>query len=114
LITGASSGIGAELALQFAPIAGKLILIARREAELEKIKTSINNINPAVEVYIFPFDISVAENQREIANSLKMLNLSINIIINKRIAERMKIQEFFHDFKENYYDKIGKFLQLNI
>lgn len=37
-ITGASSGIGEELAYQLAQIGARLVLSARRENELERVK----------------------------------------------------------------------------
>jgi short-subunit dehydrogenase len=41
LITGASSGIGLELAKIHASKGGDLVLVARREDELNKLKTEI-------------------------------------------------------------------------
>jgi len=41
LITGASSGIGKELAFVFAENGFNLILVARRKEHLQKIKTDI-------------------------------------------------------------------------
>lgn len=37
-ITGASSGIGEELSLQLAALGARLVLSARRENELERVK----------------------------------------------------------------------------
>lgn len=39
-ITGASSGIGEELAYQFSAVGARLVLSARRENELERVKRS--------------------------------------------------------------------------
>lgn len=54
-ITGASSGIGEALAYQFAAEGAKLILSARRESELQKVKT--NTQLPENQVFILPIDI---------------------------------------------------------
>ena len=45
-ITGASAGIGAETARQFAKLGMNLILIARRQERLEKLKQEILNHYP--------------------------------------------------------------------
>ena len=54
-ITGASSGIGEELAKQFAQEGAKLILSARRESELLRVKTAINLTDN--QVFILPMDM---------------------------------------------------------
>jgi short-subunit dehydrogenase len=54
-ITGASSGIGEGLAYAFSKLGAKLILSARRENELERVKQNCQN--PA-EVYILPLDLN--------------------------------------------------------
>jgi hypothetical protein len=43
LITGASSGIGKDLAYIHAEKKGNLVLVARRKDDLEKIKKDIEN-----------------------------------------------------------------------
>jgi len=43
LITGASSGIGRELAVQLAARAGAIVLIARRADRLEGMRTALSN-----------------------------------------------------------------------
>lgn len=55
VITGASSGIGKELAYQLAEKKYNLILVARRKDRLEKIKKDLNKNN--IEVEIFAYDL---------------------------------------------------------
>ena len=55
-ITGASSGIGAALVLQLAKYDLKLIISARREAELIKIKEQCSSL--LAEIFILPFDLT--------------------------------------------------------
>ena len=43
-ITGASSGIGKELAIQLSKLGAVLVLTARRENELEKVKQLKNRV----------------------------------------------------------------------
>lgn len=54
-ITGASSGIGEELAKQFAHEGAKLVLSARRESELLRVKSSTNLTDN--QVLILPMDM---------------------------------------------------------
>jgi short-subunit dehydrogenase len=58
-ITGASSGIGEAVAYQFAKEGAKLILSARRESELLKVKQ--NTQLPDNQVFILPIDIEKVE-----------------------------------------------------
>ena len=53
-ITGASAGIGAETARQFAKLGTNLILIARRQERLEKLKQEILNHYPELLIYRSP------------------------------------------------------------
>jgi short-subunit dehydrogenase len=55
-ITGASSGIGEALAYTFALQGAKLILSARREEELERVKSGCNLLDS--QVFVLPMDVS--------------------------------------------------------
>lgn len=50
LITGASSGFGEEFARQLAPVAGRLILVARRMERLDALKAELLQKYPRLEV----------------------------------------------------------------
>ena len=58
LITGASSGIGAELARQLAPYARTLILVARSRDALVRLATEL--ARPGLEVTVHPADLADA------------------------------------------------------
>lgn len=63
LITGAASaGIGRELAMQLAPRAKALILLARRVARLEELRTSLLAWHPELQVLTVPVDLSDENN----------------------------------------------------
>ncbi|XP_042496598.1 dehydrogenase/reductase SDR family member 7 [Macadamia integrifolia] len=66
-ITGASKGIGEVLAKQFASLGAKLILSARNEAELERVKTQLVGKNAPDGVKILPLDLASGEEALRVA-----------------------------------------------
>lgn len=75
-ITGASAGIGAETARQFAKLGMNLILIARRQERLEKLKQEILNHYPDLDVVIKVVDLSKSSNVFELYESLKKYHIT--------------------------------------
>lgn len=59
VITGASTGIGHQAALQFAARGKNLIVAARNTAQLNELSEEIKAINPEVKVVVMPVDLSV-------------------------------------------------------
>lgn len=80
VITGASSGIGYEAALAFAARGKHLVIAARREEELQKLKKEVQQINESLEVIIYTGDLSSAEEAHRFYESLK--NLEVETFIN--------------------------------
>ncbi|KAG8390729.1 hypothetical protein BUALT_Bualt01G0113700 [Buddleja alternifolia] len=60
-ITGASRGIGEVLAKQLASLGAKLILSARNEMELERVKKQLTGKHAPDEVMILPLDLARGE-----------------------------------------------------
>ncbi|XP_077226534.1 uncharacterized protein LOC143859947 [Tasmannia lanceolata] len=60
-ITGASRGIGEVLAKQFANLGAKLIISARNEAELERVKKELVGKHAPGEVKVLPMDLASGE-----------------------------------------------------
>lgn len=75
LITGASSGIGRDMARIFAKRGDELFLVARRENRLLELKNEFNT-----RVHIICLDLSKRENCYQLFESLK--NENIDILIN--------------------------------
>lgn len=71
VITGASSGIGYATAKAFAQRSKHLIIIARREERLQKLKNEIAEINPALDVVIKISDLSITEQTYQLYEQLK-------------------------------------------
>ena len=74
LVTGASSGIGRDMAKYLAKKGYDLILVARRQNLLEEIKSEINNVNVEIEV----MDISNKENCEVLFKKYPNVDILIN------------------------------------
>jgi short-subunit dehydrogenase len=61
LVTGASAGIGREIAVQLAARAGTLVLLARRSRVLEELRASLLEQHPQLRVVALPVDLSNAD-----------------------------------------------------
>lgn len=82
LITGASSGLGAEFARQLAPHAAMLILVARRQELLEELKKELMLTYPSLLVYVKSVDLSCSVARKELAAWIKEQSLPLNFLIN--------------------------------
>ncbi|HNP18189.1 MAG TPA: SDR family oxidoreductase [Fulvivirga sp.] len=69
LITGASSGLGKGMALEFAKEGCNLGLCARRVENLKELKTELLEINPNIEVFIKPLDVTQTEEVFNVFNA---------------------------------------------
>ena len=69
IITGASSGLGAEFARQLAPQARALVLVARRIEALEAVKSELLSINPGLEVHLVVADLSTSPGRAVLVRS---------------------------------------------
>lgn len=79
LITGASSGIGLELARLFAQDGNNLVLVARREELLNKIAGELKN-EFGIEAEVIAADLTLEKSAEEIFEKLKDKN--IDIVVN--------------------------------
>ncbi|KAJ4818752.1 11-beta-hydroxysteroid dehydrogenase-like protein [Rhynchospora pubera] len=68
LITGASSGIGEQLAYEYAKRGAALSLVARREASLREVAERAREIG-APEVLVIPGDVSKQEDSRRVVEA---------------------------------------------
>ena len=81
LITGASSGIGKELARYHASKGGDLVLVARREDELNRLKSELEN-KFQVTAVVMAADLSKPESAQEIFESTEKAGIQVDILIN--------------------------------
>ena len=82
LVTGASSGLGAEFARQLAPLASRLVLVARRKDRLEELAADLRRFHPHLEVRIFAADLSSSDRRLALADWLATEKIDINFLIN--------------------------------
>ena len=75
LITGASSGIGKDMARILAKKADELVLVARDITKLEEVKKELEN---ETKIEIISMDLSNEENCKEIHNRVQNVDILIN------------------------------------
>ena len=80
LISGASSGIGYELAKIFAKNKYNLILVARSEKKLLELKEEL--VKNDIDVLVYPYDLSKIENILELKEKLKEQDIFVNNLVN--------------------------------
>jgi short-subunit dehydrogenase len=108
LVTGASSGIGYELAKLFAKEGYDLILTARRLERLNHLKESIEATISDIKITIFSEDLSEENSAGELFRKVKEQNLSVDVLVNNA-----GIGDVSYFDKANI-DKLSKMIHLNI
>lgn len=80
LITGASSGIGYEIAKLFAKDGHNLLLIGRNSEKLQLVKDELNKFN--VDIKILSLDLSNKDHIKNLFNYIEINKLDIENVIN--------------------------------
>ncbi len=107
LITGASSGIGRQLAIIHAKQKGDLIIVARREDELNNLKQELEK-KYSVQVKVIPKDLTRPEAAREVYDEVKGAGIEVEYLINNAgFGGRGK-------FHEREWEQDFSMIQLNI
>jgi short-subunit dehydrogenase len=81
LVTGASSGIGAEFARRLAAHGMHLVLTARRQALLEKLAEELH-IRHGTKTEIIPGDLTDPEEPRRLCEAIAAKGIQIELLIN--------------------------------
>ncbi|MGA2255904.1 MAG: SDR family oxidoreductase [Thermoguttaceae bacterium] len=81
LITGASAGIGREMARQFAAEKSKLVLVARRRERLEELAADLRK-QQGVEVHVLAEDLGRAGASQAIVDRLTRDGVTIDVLVN--------------------------------
>ena len=107
IITGASGGIGYEIALLFAEKKIDILIVARNEKKLENIKSAIEQ-QYNISVFCVATDLATSEGIVDINHCVNSNNLSVNYLVNNA---------GFGDygfFTERSMEKYSEMLGLNI
>lgn len=81
LITGASNGIGLELAKVHASKGGDLVLVARNKSKLDELKTELER-EYKIKVYTIGKDLSLTDAAQEVYDETQKQNIQIDYLIN--------------------------------
>ena len=81
LVTGASSGIGLELARCFAAEGSRLILVARNTSALDKLAEELRR-DYKVEAIVLSADLSLPETPKKIFSELKGRGIVVDVLVN--------------------------------
>jgi uncharacterized protein len=108
LITGASAGIGCEFARQLAPVAGKMILVARRTDRLKALESELKVINPGLELFARSLDLRHQDELERLCNWLEESGLTIDLLINNAgVGDH-------GPFVESGWGRVDAMLQVNV
>lgn len=107
LITGASGGIGYELAKVFAINGHNLILVARSIDKLQRIQTELSQTYD-IQVVIEDYDLSRPESPTELFGQLHHQGLTVDVLVNNAGFGD------YGPFADSDWSRQGALLQLNM
>ncbi|NUS02842.1 MAG: SDR family NAD(P)-dependent oxidoreductase, partial [Nonomuraea sp.] len=81
LVTGASSGIGAEFARRLAARGHDLVLVARSEAALEALAAELRR-DHGVRAEVLPQDLSAPDAATRVADEVAARGLTVDLLVN--------------------------------
>ena len=112
LITGASSGIGYELAKIYAKNGYNLVVVARSRDKLKVLKKEIfEGISKDVKVTVIEADLSLENAAKRLYNRIKLEGLKIEVLVNNA---GVGIYGKFSEFNEKIMEKNRAMINLNI
>ena len=110
LITGASSGIGKQTAIEFAKLGSNIILVARRKDKLEQVENELKQFN--VTTLVCPCDVS-KKNQVEIMSQTVHQKFdSVDILVNNAgfaiygSVSNLSISDIESQMETNYFGMV--------
>ena len=108
LVTGASNGIGEQLARQLADQGANLVLVARREDKLAALKAQLAQSYPQLSVTVLAGDLSEATSAQKIADQVDRAGITVDLLVNNAGVGS-------HDnFVDEDVDALSRQIQLNV
>ena len=110
LITGASSGIGKQTAIEFAKLGSSIILVARRKNKLEQVENELKQFN--VNTLVCVCDVSKKDQVEELSKIVLQKFNSIDILVNNAgfaiygSVSDLSIDEIESQMETNYFGMI--------
>ena len=109
LITGASSGIGKEFALQLADKGAELVVVSRNR---QKLQDAVGDIREKIgmerKIEIIPMDLTDPDNSKKLFDILEKKDIHIDLLVNNAGFGKWK------SFEEEKYDSIIGMNMLNM
>ena len=106
LVTGASGGIGYELAKLFARDHHNMVLVARSSEKLSQVATELRAFGATVQT--FPLDLATAPAPKFLFDQLQQANIAIDILVNNAGFGA------FGEFAQMSHEEILGQIQLNV
>lgn len=107
LVTGASGGIGRELARIHAAHGHDLVLVARSEGKLRELKRETGETH-GIKALVLPADLSDPESPERLYGEMQNKNIEIEYLVNNAgIGD-------FGPFRSSYWEKQETMIRLNI
>ncbi len=107
LITGASSGIGLELAREHAKNGGDLVIVARSEDKLKQLQLELQKAYNST-VLVIAMDLALPNAAIEVYNKVKSAGITVDYLINNAGFGD------FGMFVESDWNKEARMIQVNI
>ena len=110
LITGASSGIGKQTAIEFAKLGSSIILVARRKNKLEQVENELKQFN--VNTLVCVCDVSKKDQVEELSKIVLQKFDSVDILVNNAgfaiygSVSDLSINEIESQMETNYFGMI--------
>src|SRR5262249_28103797 len=107
-ITGASSGIGREMARLLAPRAKTLVLVARRRERLEELKAELLRAYGTLVVFVEPCDLAESGAWKALADAVRGRVGDVDVLINNAGVGDMGV------FDRSDPDRLERMITVNV